>query len=225
VRFGAPRSLPKWPESKAFWFALGRLAVGAFARAVVATSSCHRPLPFPAGSSSHEPCRPLRSAFALRPPRVVPACGLSARDQSRSSSRGVPHPLRSATDPTVDCPGFPDPVRSPSAAFLPPTTASVFSACGFVSPRSHVQGSLSRELSPVAEPHRLSPTVALVPLRILACFPDPGFPLFRAAPALMPSTSGPCSPQRVRCARRRFRSPRVRVPPELFLPRVPFPAP
>jgi hypothetical protein len=67
--------------------------------------------------------------------------------------------------------------------------------CGFVSPRCHVQGSPCRGLSLPTEPFRLSPASALVPLDETACRFDP-------APAIPPSTSGPCSPPGVRCPTR-----------------------
>jgi len=191
-----------------------------FACPGVAPSADHRPPPFPVGSSSREPCRPLRSHCALCPPPVSLSARLSACVQSGSASPGVPVPLRDVAVRTVFCPGFP--TRYASRPGVPPALDGP-RCCRFAG-LFHPTAAYRVRSPGVCPPPRsragFRRPLPSCRLSVPAC---PSVSL--GAPACTPPSSGPCSPRRVRCARRRFRSPRVRAPPELLLPRVPVPAP
>jgi len=90
--------------------------------------------------------------------------------------------------------GIPAPSYGPSSTFLTSSTVcSASSLRGFVSPRCRVQGLPSRGLSLAAEPCRVSPAESC-PLAV-----ERRLPAVLPAPAAAPSTSGLCSPRRVRC--------------------------
>jgi hypothetical protein len=86
-------------------------------------------------------------------------------------------------------------------------------SCGFVSPRSRVQGSLPSGVCSSARSRAgSSPADALGSL--------PPAPLRFPAPRRLPPTSGPCSPLRVRWLRTTVRCPMLRAPLGLVLLRV-----
>src|SRR5439155_4853241 len=146
-------------------------------------SRVHRASPLPPRSRPFN--RILRYLFVRRPPQacaygfilprafrllqssatndLLPVSQKTLRpsDRPESASLGVPSLIAASTSGVHHSPGNPLPNFVPSSAFLTPSTVcSATSLCGFISPRSHVQGLPYRGLSLSAEPYRVSPAVS-----------------------------------------------------------------
>lgn len=203
-----------------FGFTTERRAVQAF-RLSGRRAVC-RP-PSPTVSSGFILPRALPSSsepFAPCPPPVARSARLSACVPSGSASPGVPVPLRDAAVRTVFCPGFP--TRCACRPGVPPALDGL-RCCRFVGLFHPTAAYRVRSPGVCPPPRSRVGFRRPLPSCRLSAPACPSVSL--GAPACAPPSSGPCSPRRVRCARQRFRSPRVRAPPELSLPRVPVPAP
>jgi hypothetical protein len=135
-------------------------------------------------------CRLLQSPCGLRPASRsdhLTAGGL------RSASLGVPRPHRGTSKRRPPMRGIPDPaLRSVLGVSHALDGLLRHLPCGFVSPRSHVQGLPSRGLSLARSRTGFPrPVHALLALDAKSLRYDPRQPF-------APSTSGLCSPRRVR---------------------------
>jgi hypothetical protein len=195
--------------------------------------------PAPASTSTFRPC----PAVSLRPPStrdfrlgfhpptsfspppefygLRPASctrrNLAASPTPEGASLGVSVPHRGINQRRPPLPGDPTPSSS-SVLDVSHVLDGLLrhQPCGFVSPRCHVQGLPFRGLSLTTEPYRVSPADSCPRAveRNQVRF-DP-----RPTP---PSTSGPCSPRRVRCRPKPFKPRPIRAPLGLHLLRVLFP--
>jgi hypothetical protein len=178
-----------------YWVAPGTAAFGRFFPTTWGASTDHRPL----GACATRfilprASRPLQSTTAHDLlPRSTGVISRPAPTGDGSASHGVQPLIATSTGGVHGVRRHPEPtLRSVLGVSHALDGLLRHRPCGFVSPRCHVQGSPCRGLSLSAEPYRLSPAAALVPLDGTACGFDP-------APAIPPPTSGPCSPPRVRC--------------------------
>jgi hypothetical protein len=151
------------------------------------------PAPFRAGSSSRELCV---SSRVLRPTACLPSPNFNglatARPEAKSASLRVSSLYATSTARVHSPPGDPSPelwsVLGVSHALDGLLRAT---PCGFVSPRSHVQGFPSGVCPSRRSRTRFPAPLPSCRLNVPACRCDP-------APANPPSTSGPCSPPEVR---------------------------
>jgi hypothetical protein len=153
----------------------------------------------------------VASFRVLRPATCLAGPTTSRRAELRSASLGVPLPHRGTSKRRPPMRGIPDPALSSVLGVSHALDGLLrHLPCGFVSPRSHVQGLPYRGLSLARSRTGFPrPVHALLALRV-AAFDQ----------LTTPSPSGLCSPPRVRCRSRRVGPRPIRAPRGLQLLRV-----
>jgi len=145
------------------------LGLGRFRRALWFLSDRRPPQTCVYGFILPRAFRLLQSATATDLP-FVPRKTLRPSGSRRAPPLGFASLFAAPTGGVHYCPGSHSRTDVPSSAFLTPSTVcSATGLRGFISPRSHVQGSPSRGLSLSAEPYGVSPADALVPLSEGTC--------------------------------------------------------